>query len=64
MEYKGRGKDVHDIIRIAVVFHPSLVDLVNESPATTAHTLQDKYEVLVKSGHGLTKGCSESYLVP
>jgi hypothetical protein len=64
MEYKRKGKDVHDVIRIAVVFHPPLVDLVNKSPATTAHTLQDKHDVLVKLGQELTKGCSESYLIP
>ncbi len=63
MKYKRKEEDIHNIIRIAIVFYPSLIDLVNESSATIAHTLQDKQDILVKSGQELMKGCSESYLV-
>lgn len=38
--------DVHYIFRVAVVFHPPLVDLVDESPAATVDTLQNQLDVL------------------
>ena len=35
----GSKDDLHDVFWITVILHPALVDLVDESPATTVYTL-------------------------
>jgi hypothetical protein len=43
---RGIGDHLHNVVWITIVLHPTLVDLVDESPATTVYALQDELDIL------------------
>jgi hypothetical protein len=60
----GQSLYAHNVIGITIIFRPSLINPINESPFIAACTLQDKLDILLKSGQARGKEhCGEIYLV-